>query len=169
MRKITAIAILITFLFATVGYHFAFRIHLNHVKAQIKRSLRRSGSRRGVVELTFTASQAQQLEWEEEHEFRWQSEMYDVIEKRTEGDKVVIRCIADKKEKKLLEDYQNNTEKSQGWGKTSLAKLITASYIKPTITVPIVPQKSLSKNYFSFSSLLCFRPHTIFTPPPDVC
>ena len=169
MRKITAIALLITLVFVTIGYHFAFRIHLNQVKAEIKRNLRRSGNRRDVVTLTFTHPQAQQLEWEEDHEFRWKGEMYDVIEKRTEGNTVSITCVPDKKEKQLLEIYQNNVEKNQGWGKTSLAKLMSARYLKPAIVVLMAPQKILSRNYFISSSCLCFRPHSIFTPPPEAC
>lgn len=169
MRKITAIALLITLFLAAPGYHLAFRIHLRHLKAEIKRDLRRPGNRKDITELAFTTSQLQELEWEEEHEFRWKGEMYDVIEKRSVQDKILIRCIADKKEKLLLEEYQNNIEKNQGWGKASLVKLLTANYIKPAIILPAPPQRSLSKDYFSFSSCLCFRPHTIFTPPPKSC
>ena len=166
MRKITAIALLITLFLAAPGYHLAFRIHLRQLKAEIKRNLRRAGNRKDVMELAFTTSQMRELEWEEEHEFRWNGEMYDVIEKRTEQDKILIRCIADKKEKLLLEEYQKNIEKNQGWGKASLVKLLTANYLIPAISLPAIPQRNLSKNYFSFSSCLCSIPHAILTPPP---
>jgi len=42
------------------------------------------------------------LEWEGDNEFRLNGEMYDVIEKKTEGNKLTLRCLADKKETTLL-------------------------------------------------------------------
>ena len=42
------------------------------------------------------------IEWEGDNEFCLNGEMYDVIERRTAGDKLLIRCLADKKETDLL-------------------------------------------------------------------
>lgn len=56
-----------------------------------------------------------QLEWEGEGEFSFKSEMYDVIEKKTENGKLVIRAIADRQETALLnkaKDHWNQNEKS---------------------------------------------------------
>ena len=55
------------------------------------------------------------MDWEGDDEFSYNGEMYDVIEKKTENGKLIIRSIADKRETALLnkaKDHWNQNEKS---------------------------------------------------------
>ena len=56
----------------------------------------------------------QNLHWEGNDEFSFDGQMYDVVEKKIEDGKIMIRCIADKKETALvnkLNDNSNGNEK----------------------------------------------------------
>ncbi len=52
---------------------------------------------------------AAQLKWEGDDEFSLNGEMYDVIEKKVENNKLIIRCFSDKKETTLLQKAK------EGW------------------------------------------------------
>ena len=112
------------------------------------------------------------LEWEDDHEFRLDEKMYDVIEQKTENGKLIIRCISDEKETALVKEYEamNKNEMS---GNSPGSKTITLinlfSYYLPA-------ENSLSftseMNVFQASFLLpdnISKGHKkIFTPPPQV-
>jgi hypothetical protein len=56
-----------------------------------------------------------QLDWEGDDEFSFKGEMYDVIEKKIEDGKLIIRSIADRRETALLNTLRghwNQNEKS---------------------------------------------------------
>ena len=98
MKKIAGVILLACLFFTVVGYHFVFRLQLGEIKAEMKERLRNYADD-NVVEFSFSPDDARKINWEEEHEFRFNNEMYDVIEKHQQGHQLIIRCIPDKKEK----------------------------------------------------------------------
>lgn len=169
LQKLIAIVLLGCLLMTTVGYHLVFRVQLHHLKAEMKRNLRNARNRKELTELSFDADQLQQLAWEDEQEFNWKGEWYDVVEKKMVNGRLHVLCIADKKEKKLLENYQENTDKHHKGGLASLVKLIMTSFICTAVDVLYRPQKELTLVFEQFSSRTLFRPTTLFKEPPEVC
>jgi len=89
--------------------------------------LRNSGD---VVELAFDEPSFARLVWEEENEFRFKGEMYDVVEKRVVNGKILLLCIPDKKETQLLYEYKKQTENNQSQGKQLVLKWVI-NYLQP--------------------------------------
>ncbi len=65
---------------ASIGYHLAFRVQIGQLKSAMKRNLRQKTNRKDVVEFAFDQEEVQQIRWEDEAEFSWKGEMYDVVE-----------------------------------------------------------------------------------------
>ena len=169
VRKIIAVLLLSCLLIATAGHYLAFRVQLYRLKAEMKRSLRQGRHRKEVLVLCLDAEQARQLRWEDEEEFSWQGEMYDVIEKRVNGSSLRIACIADKKEERLLQAYQQSAEKRGGWGRGLLVKLITTDFIYTSIELPATPQRKVAHRFPDFAAGLVFRPLAVAAAPPRGC
>jgi hypothetical protein len=169
VKRIVAI-ILLSCLFLTIlGYHIVFRIHLSEIRAEMKQRLRYSSSKDALV-LVLDKEESSQVEWENKHEFRYQNEMYDVIDQRREGSHLVIRCIPDEKEKELLEAYEKIAQKNNNSpAQTSLIKLITAPFIVSVSESLNQPQKEIQKDYFFFTAQLPANGGRAFKHPPKVC
>lgn len=90
---------------------------LHYRKAEIRREVQQrieeECEQGELVLLSFTRNEAGSLlRWEHDHEFCYQGEMYDVVEKTTRGDSVFYRCWWDKKEtavNKKLDRLAGNT------------------------------------------------------------
>lgn len=112
------------------------------------------------------------LDWENGHEFWYNGELFDLIEKKTVNDQLVIRCINDKKEgnlvklqEKISKENQNDTTSK---GKSALLlKLIQTSFI--AVDEPF--QYHFSSDHYSlpYNDSFTFPAHReIFTPPPQL-
>ena len=76
------------------------------------------------------------VEWEGENEFRLNGEMYDVVEKRMEDNKMIIRCISDRKETQLIKDYEKTSKDDfnnfpSRHKSVQLLKLVCSLYVNP--------------------------------------
>ena len=169
MKKIAAVILFFCLFFTVVGYHFVFGIHLSEIKAEMKSKLRNVPGK-DVVVFSFNIAEANKIEWEEEHEFRFNNEMYDVIEKHQDGDQLVIHCIPDKKEKALLEFYQKiNSGSSSSSTKTSLIKLITAPFLPSKNIVILKLQKKQQPVFFKYKFRLPNIHYSVLERPPIAC
>jgi hypothetical protein len=169
VKKIAAVILFICLFFTVVGYHFVFRLQLGEIKSEMKKKLRNSTDK-DVIVLAFNADDAKKIEWEEEHEFRFNNEMYDVIEKHQDGDQLVIHCIPDKKEKALLEFYQKINSGSSGSStKTSLIKLITAPFLPSKNIVILKLQKKQQPVFFKYKFHLPNIHYSVLERPPIAC
>lgn len=122
---------------------------------------------RDVVEFCFKNKDASELNWENDHEFSFNNDMYDLVENKTDGDKIIIRCIADKHETELVNEYQKNNK--QNHSNESVVQLITASFILPQTVCLNQFEKKVRIHYFNFSSPINSIPSSVLAPPPDVC
>ena len=118
------------------------------------------------------------LDWEGNDEFRFNGEMYDVIEKKTENarpndpvgqGKLIIRAIADKRETALLnkaKDHWNENEKSNKVA-DELFQLLQ-SLFHSSKTEELVLNKPSVNKIPSISTPLPSQVKKIPTPPPRV-
>jgi hypothetical protein len=147
------------------GYQIVFYLQLRQVKSEMKSNINKLKSSEIISVFSFEQTKAAELEWKEDHEFRFNGELYDVIEKRFENGKLIIRCISDKNETKLIEDYKKNTEKNTP-GNASLIQLLTSHFTSTNFYIPLIPQKDFKNFLCIYSFILTARTIDLLTPPP---
>jgi hypothetical protein len=175
VRKVFVSILLVCFAVQITGYHLFF----NYRKADIKRAAKKRMRRRVDPSLTeqFTFSlntnnQQEGPQWVDEHEFTYRGEMYDVVEKSIDGDKMIIRCINDKQEKKLMVHYKKLVEKDFGERSKKKAsvflKLITSLYTSVSrFTYPDIDIAAIL-NADRRQRPLLFVINEVPTPPPQI-
>jgi len=142
-------------------------MQLRQLKQEMKRNIRVLRNSRDLVEFAFDQHAFSNLEWEEENEFCFKGEMYDVVETREVNGKFMLLCIPDKKETQLIHDFQEQTEKNQSRDKR-LHFEWASSYLQPvslhiTLFSPFPDTTRFPEYVASIFSL----PLSIVTPPPD--
>lgn len=110
--------------------------------------------------------------WENDNEFEYAGNMYDVIEKNITGNIMVLHCLADKKETELLKSFQQTqkTQSQQGKNRTTSLLQILASLYLPIHTALITPEEKDTEFDFPVHiSSPIERAADILTPPPQNC
>ena len=108
-----------------------------------------------------------QLQWEGDDEFSLNGEMYDVIQKRIEGNKLIIRALADKKETTLLNKASDNWKENGNSNKIAneLFQLLQTLFHQTSEDIIII--KPLRFGIYCSSEALRFRAKKIPSPPPQ--
>ncbi|HEV8508719.1 MAG TPA: hypothetical protein VGQ53_25165 [Chitinophagaceae bacterium] len=118
MKKIIIILLCICFFLNITGYHIIFYLRQEGMKAQMRETIRMQTYSEHETDFVFGVNDKHsidQLDWEGDKEFRFNGEMYDVVEKKIEDGELIIRSIADKRETALLnklKDHWDRNEKS---------------------------------------------------------
>lgn len=113
------------------------------------------------------------LEWEDEREFSYCGEMYDVIEREVRGDSMLIRCIADREETKLVANFHKiidgiSDRRSQAPVQSGLAQLLlTLFFQEPEIATNISTTLKGVKQP-GYNAALSSRARDVLTPPPQL-
>ena len=108
-----------------------------------------------------------QFDWKGDDEFSFNGGMYDVIEKKTENGKLIIRSIADDRETALLNevnDHWNQNEKSNKVA-DELFQMLQSLFHPPKTEVLALIKPTVNRNRF-ISLPLPSQAKTIPTPPP---
>ena len=134
----------------------------------MKAYLKSQQHHKDVVQLSLTKVESNQLYWEDEDEFEYKGEMYDVIDRKLTEGVWHIRCVADTKETDLLNEYQKNNKHSSS-GESTIVQLITMQFDLPTNTFLKQPQDIVRKYFTDYSSSLTDVASEVLLPPPDVC
>jgi hypothetical protein len=129
--------------------------------------LQKQKNHKDVVEISLSDEQSKQLYWEDKDEFSYKGEMYDVIEKKTVKNQLVIRCIDDKKETSLLNEYQKNNKKNSS--NSTTIQLITTQFVLPDSYSLKQPEKIIKKIFSDHSPSLTNLISAVLPQPPDVC
>jgi hypothetical protein len=132
----------------------------------MKDFLRDQKTHKDIVEFRFSKAAPAQPQWEDEEEFRFNGEMYDVIEKITVGDQLFIRCIPDRKETELLHAYQKQHDRNRSTA--SVLQLITATFIVSAGPSVQPSEKTIIRKFFEPSFSLSHPAAPVFIPPPRV-
>ena len=174
MKKTVSILLLFCLLFNVVGYYIVFHICRAEIKDEMKKTLRQNIHNQDQEIFCFSLNDKaaiSKLEWEDDQEFRLDGKMYDVIEKKIEDGKLIIRCISDEKETELVKKFEQiNTEKeSNTKGRTALLiKLIGNAYIVATVSdLPVENSALIQRPYFNSNIITPLR-SDVLTPPPQL-
>ncbi len=118
VKKIIIILLCICFFLNITGYHIIFYLRQQEIKAEMREVIRMQSHNEHETDFSFSVNDKHSmdhLDWKGDDEFSFNGEMYDVIEKRIENGKLIIRSIADKRETALLDKltrHWNQSEKS---------------------------------------------------------
>jgi hypothetical protein len=176
LQKIISVILLISLSLHVTGYHFLFHLRQWEIKATIKKRVRRNLDAESTEQFVFSIHPVQgdeQPEWEGDDEFRYQGEMYDIIEKKIVDGKIYVRCISDKEETQLIRNYQQLTknEASHPISKKRtglLFQLINMAFTAVKGHDPYAELAALRYRYRAYASmLLATQPAEVLTPPPQ--
>jgi hypothetical protein len=141
-------------------------VQLAAVKSEMKAFLRNQKDNKDLIQIRLDKKELKHLHWEDEHEFRYNGQMFDVIEMKTQGESVLIRCIADEKETALLNEYQKNNNRNSS--NSLIFQLITAAYILPAHFLLQQPEKIIKSHFRDLSPSLQNPVSPVSQPPPNL-
>jgi hypothetical protein len=112
----------------------------------------------------------QKLNWEGNDEFSFNGQMYDVVEKKIEDGKIMIRCIADKKETALVNKLNDNSSDNEKDHKivNELFQFLQTLFHNSKSEGPAFDELVKCKFHFPIERLQ-FQIKKIPTPPPQAC
>ena len=111
---------LLILIYSLGGYYFVMINTQEKLKENIKEKIVRKVAGNEIDTISFTDNR-ERIYWEtdEDNEFSFNDEMYDVVKTKTVNGKVMLYCINDKKEKELVDNYnlvtkQNSSSDKKG-------------------------------------------------------
>jgi hypothetical protein len=113
MRKFLNILLALTFIFYIGGLQVMYWVKM-YVCKQQSASLIQTGKLQGsqTVQFTFTPSEYNSLSWTEQNkEFTYIGERYDIASIQYFSDKVMVRCYTDKEETELADAFSGFIKK----------------------------------------------------------
>jgi len=129
--------------------------------------LKNQKDHKDVVQLIFNTDQCKGLYWENENEFSYNGEMYDVIEKKYKPHQLIIHCIPDEKETALLNEYQKNNKHNSS--NSTIIHLITTPFILPGGHFLKQPETIIGEIFIDHFSSLQNPASSVLPQPPDIC
>jgi len=119
LKKYFCIALLFAIIFNAIGLAIYFPTQQYLIKREIKLKLKKELP---IEELTAITLQKEQIEWEEENEFRYAETMWDVVKQQQNSDgSTTYYCINDSKENMLFINL-NKMVKKQSDKENTLVK-----------------------------------------------
>lgn len=169
VRNLVAILLFICLFFTVLGYHFIFYVQLTSAKAEMQKILPHIKDNAHITEFHLSAEEAQNLNWDDDNEFSYKGQMYDVIEKKIQNGALVIKCISDKNETALLDNYLSNQRNTSGNQPVSyLLKIVTNAFVRSSIICPAIPEKNLQTQFLPYYSPTSFINFPVLTQPPKI-
>ena len=111
---------LLMLIYSLGGYYFLMINIQRNLKENIKEKIVHQVAGNELDTISFTDNR-ERIYWEtdEDNEFSFNDEMYDVVKTKTVNGKVMLYCINDKKEKELVDNYnlvtkQNSSSDKKG-------------------------------------------------------
>ena len=174
MKKTSAILLLCIFSFNLVGLFFIFKAQQYQVRQEIKQHIKKGIPENELTQIIVTPENKNQLNWEHEKEFRYKSEMYDVVKKEIiDGTTILYYCIADNQETTLFANLDEQVKKNMNTKNNgnnpvkNLFKLLSNIYSLPQKYVWILFETNTANTYeysYYYTSPLL----DIASPPPKM-
>ncbi len=111
VKQVAALFLLFLFLFQLGGWIMPFYIHQQGIRHSIKQRIKKGVPEGELIYFEENDDFLAAIEWENDHEFRLDGAMYDVVKTETSSNKKVFACINDRQEEQLfaqLDELVNN-------------------------------------------------------------
>ena len=115
MKRLLTIFLLLSLIAPLGGAYLGFRIEKNRIKKAVKKQIIAGISKEELVEFKFLISDtSSKLRWEHNREFRFESKMYDIVERSYSNDSVTYWCWCDNVENQANKHYKTLIAKALG-------------------------------------------------------
>lgn len=133
MKQAIALLFISLFAFQLGGWIIPFHLRQCHIRHEIKQRIKKGVAQNDLISIQASPGNLEKMEWKDEHEFRLDGEMYDIVSTGISDGQLVYQCINDKQEQKLFSQLDQLVKRQleQESGKYSLGKL--AKSISPFI------------------------------------
>lgn len=170
LKQLTAIGLLIIMFYSQAGYYFTYLYAQLQVKREMKARILNSLPDESFEAIILTGNE-QNIQWEEEdREFSFKGQLYDVVRKKTVNGNVVLLCINDKKEENLVRQLSNTVKSGN---QNNNGKNTKATFLKLTCDLAIIDFSAYDlfsvpgkQSFTSYAVTLPVRITSITLPPP---
>jgi hypothetical protein len=103
VRSVVSFLFIVFLIWNYIGFFTYFQIEKHAIKKAVKLKLNRSVPENQLHTFQFTENQISQLNWYEEHEFRYKDKMYDIVYSTSlDNGAFIFQCVSDEQETKLF-------------------------------------------------------------------
>ncbi|MCO5725639.1 hypothetical protein [Robiginitalea marina] len=173
-KQLLSIALLLTLLLPIAGTLGWMGLQKWQVKREVKQRMLAGIDRGQLVQIRLSLAEANTLlEWEHDAEFRYQGEMYDVVDSYREGNHIIYWCWPDREETRLYRELEDLTaralrndplrDKSRGQVISFMKTLFFESQPATHFYAPVTA-RAISQVPYSLCTGISPMPPT---PPPD--
>jgi hypothetical protein len=174
LKKILAIGLLLVLVFQLVGGYILFKIWQRQMKTQAKQQILAGLPPQSLNLLIISPSQQKTLEWEDEREFRYQGNWYDVVRTETHDSLTYYYCYLDTQETQLITQFSYLLD-LEAFSQRNFPQA-TKNIFKKIIEEPAyfyLWQYALAQvlgqvSYFNYTSQLSDNQLVINSPPPEL-
>lgn len=111
MKKLGAFALLLIFLFNTIGYYIAFKVNQSEAKSEIKSRIKLDLPIQELTSITFDNSKIDSIQWvEKNEEFYYNNKLYDVVKTEGTNQTTTFYCLSDEKEEALFANLDEHVK-----------------------------------------------------------
>jgi hypothetical protein len=176
VKRLFSFLFLIVFIWQLAGFFIYFEIERFHVRKDIKRAIKHSLPQNQYKQFNFTNAEFNELTWINDHEFKMNGRLYDVVKKNKSNVGFSVSCIDDIQETVLfaqldeatVSNLNNQPEKAP---LKLFIKLIKLAYIEPDFRFLSLQNIEVSERtiQFHYKSLFSeFKKQKLLQPPQDL-
>ncbi|MFL5752159.1 MAG: hypothetical protein ACJ76F_02035 [Bacteroidia bacterium] len=168
MKKAFLIVTLFSFLFSSTGSFLLYEFRRAELKAEAEERIRKSVPENMLTRICIqNNSDWLQINWEEKNEFSYQQELYDLVRTEKTKNGLILYCIKDSQENKLIAEFQKSSQKEQDQqsSKNKSAKKtiqLFHSVLSDKMFYPLSEKKLFTHSYSSVPEVQVQRHY----PPP---
>ena len=158
MKKFFSILFLFIFIFNIAGYFIVFKLMQyearKEMKAYIKQNLNDEEMEVIVIPNNKIGTAGSGFRFVEENEFIYNDKLYDIVRKKTDGNKTIFYCINDKFEENLFSGLFEHTKRNtdQNTPINEKSNKLTKSIVKEAL-----PEKQVLLHYAINQSITHFK------------
>jgi hypothetical protein len=173
VKRLFSFLFLIVFIWQLAGFFIYFEIERHHVRKDIKRAIKQSLPQNQYKQFNFTEKEFKELTWINDHEFKMNGRLYDVVKKNKSNIGFSVYCIDDIQETVLFAQLDESTASNlnnqpEKAPLKSFVKLLKSVYIEPEnrfIGSVNVKSTDFDKQFFYQSLYSEFKKQKLLQPP----
>ena len=176
VKRLFSFLFLIVFIWQLAGFFIYFEIERYHVRKDIKRAIKHSLPQNQYKQFNFTNAEFNELTWINDHEFKMNGRLYDVVKKNKSNVGISVSCIDDIQETVLFaqldeataSNLNNQPEKAP---LKLFVKLLKLAYIERNSAFLSLQNIEVSERtiQFHYQSLFSeFKKQKLFQPPQSL-
>lgn len=172
MRRVSAIILILTLCFNSVGYYGLHLVLKNRIRQEIKIKIKQQVPADELVKIEYTSNNKNDFQWIHSREFRYKGTMYDVVSREHVSENMeILHCVTDHQETQLFKELDNyvqnsmNSDPGTRQASSFFNQLLSGLYL-PVKTSLFQETSIVTKKWYHFVSHYS-QPHLAkLSPPP---